>query len=90
MDKIRIIGVTQGTHKLSDGTYAVGLRTKWGTLYLIEKMLPRFLAQNLHLREDFMKGDYIEAEDLIGRYIYVTKKDARRELNDVIWFGPQL
>lgn len=73
MDKIKITKVIQGTTKLNDGTYAIGLKTKWGTAWLTNSNIFRFLSSNPHLKSAFMQNFVYEA-DLVGRYIWVAKK----------------
>ena len=75
MDKIRIRGLVQGRKKLHDESFAIGFRTKWGTVWVTMETFPRLFSQSPALKKLF--EPYIGAIDeseFIGHYINVTNK----------------
>ena len=90
-DKIRIKGLRQGTKSLEGGFYSVGFVTKWGIVWVAPPGFTKFRRQNPHLKELFYVHDgYIEGDDFIGRYIYVTNKANVRRYEDQLIVGPIL
>jgi hypothetical protein len=81
MDKIKIKGLVQGRKKLEDGSFAIGFRTKWGVAWFTMKLWPRFKEQNKHLAKLFNEANGIDEDTLIGRYLYVTNKAHRRQID---------
>ena len=76
MDRIKIINVLQGKVVNRDKDYAIGLVTTYGVVTVKMQELSKFLAQNHHLAEEF-SSSIVDPKNLIGRYIYVKRKDAR-------------
>lgn len=71
--KIRITGVLQGTKQQEDGSYNFGFKTKYGSIWVVTRKASWFLRNNKHILA-LMKEGYIESEDIIGRYLWVSEK----------------
>ena len=90
MYKVRIKGLYQGKHKLEDGSYAVGFRTKYGIVALTTRNFWRFKAQNPHLIKIFSEDWSVDEEDLIGKYVYIREKFCEIEYQGTIKTYPHL
>lgn len=89
MDKIQIKGLVQGKRKLKNGGFAVGFKTKWGTVWVAPGNLHIFLRNNKHLSFLKMRSSVNEKE-LIGRYIFVTNKATEGEIDGLPTINPCL
>ena len=90
MDKIQIKGLEQGRKKLKDGGYAVGVRTKWGVVWLTSSNWERFAVYNKHLIKRIKDDSSIIEDDWKDRYILVTNKAVSIERDGYITTAPRL
>ena len=90
MDKIQIKGLVQGKRKLKDGSFAVGVRTLYGIVWLTLSGWHKFAASNKHLLEKIKEDNSIIEEEWKGHYIYVTNKAVEIERGGFITTTPRL
>ena len=91
MDKIQIKGLKQGTRQLKDGSFPVGFKTLYGTVWITMETFPRFFAQNPQLEKLFKPYiGVVNEEEFIGRYINVRDKRTPLEYDRILLFSPRL
>jgi len=74
MQRIKIKCLVYPQKRLPNSTFAVGLVTKWGTVWLTMSNLHKFMRRNPHLNRTWVNSNTVNVDDLVGRYIYIDNK----------------